>query len=187
KCFPSLSGSKSPGQSRSLSRVLSSSRKSPNRVFRDAASLRLELLEMLKDQSLGCQGHFAILSTIKKLESDENLAKGPPLDSVKLAKLEVRILRLNKIKESTSREVACHEKDLHKGSTGEGANTVVDNKIAAKKEGLSTREGVDEEEKIDAGAVKADAPEEIQESQAESEGESGEENSESESRENGAK
>ncbi|KAL6976970.1 hypothetical protein U1Q18_025757 [Sarracenia purpurea var. burkii] len=50
---------------------------------------------------------------------------------------------------------------------------------------LSAREGVDEVEKTDAGAVKVVAPGEIQESQAESGGESREEDSEYDSEGNG--
>ncbi|KAL6991608.1 hypothetical protein U1Q18_009720 [Sarracenia purpurea var. burkii] len=101
KCFPSLARSKSVGVTG----------KSPDFVFREAAGLRLELRNMSRDQSLSSQGQRAILSTVKKLESDERLAKGPPLDSAKLGNLKARILRLRKIKESVAREVAGHQKD----------------------------------------------------------------------------
>ncbi|KAL6984572.1 hypothetical protein U1Q18_017948, partial [Sarracenia purpurea var. burkii] len=83
-------------------------------------------------------------------------------------------------------DVASHKQDLRTGSTDEGASTVVDNKNAVEKGGLSASEGVDDEEKTEAGAVKVGSPRENQESPADSEGESGEEDSESESKGNGA-
>ncbi|KAL6989104.1 hypothetical protein U1Q18_014855, partial [Sarracenia purpurea var. burkii] len=121
KCFPSSARSKSVG----VTRVLSPSGKSPDFVFQEAAGLRIELQNMSRDQSLSSLGQRAILSTVKKLESDERLAKGPPLDSAKLANLDARILRLRKIKESVAREVAGHQKDYLRSG-------------AAVKEGLSS-------------------------------------------------
>ncbi|KAL6956993.1 hypothetical protein U1Q18_049284, partial [Sarracenia purpurea var. burkii] len=70
-------------------------------------------------------GQRAILSTVRKLEADEKLAKGPPLDSAKLASLEARILRLNKIKESVAKEVANPKQDYPRSSIDEGATSVV--------------------------------------------------------------
>ncbi|KAL6991739.1 hypothetical protein U1Q18_009850 [Sarracenia purpurea var. burkii] len=110
--FPSLAGTKIAGKARAISsRVLSPQGKSPEGVFREAEHLRRQLLDMTRDQSLGSEGQSAILSTMKKLESDEKLAKGPPLDLAKLAKLEARIVRLNTIKDSVAREMASHKQD----------------------------------------------------------------------------
>ncbi|KAL6988653.1 hypothetical protein U1Q18_014409 [Sarracenia purpurea var. burkii] len=119
--FPSLAGTKVSGEARA--------------IFQKASSLCLVLLDMTRDQSLGSQGQRAILSTVKKLESDEKQAKGPPLDSTKLAKLEARILRLNKIKDSVARDVASHKQDyLRTGCNVEGARLVVDCNNAVEKD-----------------------------------------------------
>ncbi|KAL6969625.1 hypothetical protein U1Q18_029335, partial [Sarracenia purpurea var. burkii] len=125
KVFPSLAGARGAGEPRSFSRVLSPSGKSPVLVFRDAVNLRLELLDMIRNKSLDSQGQRALLTTVKKLDYDEKLAKGPPLDSAKLAKLEARILRLNKIKASIAREVANPKQDYPRSSIDEGATSVV--------------------------------------------------------------
>ncbi|KAL6952767.1 hypothetical protein U1Q18_049774, partial [Sarracenia purpurea var. burkii] len=85
-----------------------------------------------------CQGKHAILSTVKKLESDEKQAKGPPIDSIKLANLEAQILRLNKIKASVAKDVACHKQvNLRTGPNDEEARFVVDRNNVAEKYGIS--------------------------------------------------
>ncbi|KAL6963366.1 hypothetical protein U1Q18_014452 [Sarracenia purpurea var. burkii] len=91
-------------------------------LFQEAAKLRIGLLEMIKDQPHDSRYKQTILSTVNKLEMDEKFAKGPPFDSVRLAKLETRVYRLNLIKVSFDMDqkviiVANAIKDGDKGDT----------------------------------------------------------------------
>ncbi|KAL6966842.1 hypothetical protein U1Q18_032636, partial [Sarracenia purpurea var. burkii] len=82
-----------------------SGKATPENVFRKAAMLRLDLLDLVKCQPPDSKSERAILATIQKMETDEKLAKGPPLDLARLANLEARILQLSKIKESVVKDL----------------------------------------------------------------------------------
>ncbi|KAL6984544.1 hypothetical protein U1Q18_052624 [Sarracenia purpurea var. burkii] len=79
------------------------------RVFQEAAKTRLDLLEMVRGKSSDRKDVQTILSTVKKLEIAEERIKGSSFDLARLAKLEARIFRLNKITDNYAKARRAYE------------------------------------------------------------------------------
>ncbi|KAL6959183.1 hypothetical protein U1Q18_043595 [Sarracenia purpurea var. burkii] len=127
--FPSLVGTKKAGEVTILD-----TERTPYHVFRNAADLRLQLLLMNRDQSLDRQSKRYVMSSVKELEAEENLAKVVPFDSARIASLEARIRSMKGLSPLRIKNLTMELQSSAGSKSQRGASPV--DKNEAEKEGI---------------------------------------------------